>query len=34
MDFANDPHSLRLSENKVLRRMFVSKRENVIGGWR
>jgi len=29
-----EEHRLRLSENKVLRRVFVPKREEVVGGWR
>jgi capsular polysaccharide biosynthesis protein len=27
-------HRLRVSENRVLRRIFVSRREEVAGGWR
>jgi len=29
-----DEHRLRVSENRVLRRIFRAKREEVAGGWR
>jgi hypothetical protein len=29
-----EEHGLRVSENRVLRRMFGPKREEVAGGWR
>jgi hypothetical protein len=29
-----EEHRLRVSENRVLRRIFVPKREEVAGGWR
>jgi hypothetical protein len=29
-----EEHKLRVSENRVLRRIFGPKREEVVGGWR
>jgi hypothetical protein len=29
-----EEHRLRMFENRVLRRMFVLKRDEVMGGWR
>jgi hypothetical protein len=34
MNFANSPHILRMVENRVPRRIFAPKREEVVGGWR
>jgi hypothetical protein len=30
----NEEHRLRVSENRVLRKIFVMKRDQVTGGWR
>jgi hypothetical protein len=34
MDIVREEHRLRMSENRVLRKIFELKREEVLGDWR